>query len=79
MDSLFITYVTPQIKETYHPAIIQEWKLNIDAAEYEKNMTLSHVPSYIKKLIVLMISNTGLSQLNQLFNGLLFMKLWNIP
>ena len=45
MDRLFITYVTPQIKEIYHPEIIQEWKLNIDAAEYEKNMTLSHVPS----------------------------------
>ena len=32
MDRLFITYVTPQIKEIYHPSIIQEWKLNIDAA-----------------------------------------------
>ena len=50
MDRLFSTYVTPQIKEIYHPAIIKEWKLNIDAAEYEKNMTLSHVPSYFKKL-----------------------------
>ena len=45
MERLFSTYVTPQIKEIYHPEIIQEWKLNIDAAEYEKNMTLSHVPS----------------------------------
>ena len=45
MDRLFSTYITPQIKEMYHPAIIQEWKLNIDAAEYEKNMTLKHVPS----------------------------------
>ena len=36
MDRLFSTYITPQIKEIYHPAIIQEWKLNIDAAEYEK-------------------------------------------
>ena len=48
MDRLFSTYVTPQIKEIYHPAIIQEWNLNIDAAEYEKNMTISHVPSYKK-------------------------------
>ena len=78
MSRLFITYVTPQIKEIYHPAIIQEWKLNIDAAEYEKNVTISHVPSYFKKIIVLMISNTGLRQLNQLFNGFLFMPLWNI-
>ena len=36
MDRLFSTYITPQIKEIYHPEIIQEWRLNIDAAEYEK-------------------------------------------
>ena len=36
MSRLFSTYVTPQIKEIYHPAIIKEWKLNIDAAEYGK-------------------------------------------
>ena len=41
-------YVTPKIKEIYHPSIIQEWKLNIDAAEYEKNMNKSHVPSHKK-------------------------------
>ena len=45
MDILFSTYVTPQINEIYNPAVIQEWKLYIDAAEYEKNMTLTHVPS----------------------------------
>ena len=45
MDRLFSTYITPQIKEIYHPEIIQESKLNIDAAEYEKNMNSSHVPS----------------------------------
>ena len=45
MDRLFRTYITPQMKEIYHPAILQEWKLNIDAAEYEKNMILFHVPS----------------------------------
>ena len=46
MDRLFSAYFTPQTKKIYHPAIIQEWKLNIDAVEYEKYMTLSHVPSY---------------------------------
>ena len=45
MDILFRTNVTPQIKKIYHPEILQEWKLNIDAAEYEKNMTLTHLPS----------------------------------
>ena len=45
MERLFSTYITPQIKEIYHPEIIQEWKLNIDAAEYEKNMSFTHLPS----------------------------------
>ena len=45
MERLYSTYATPQIKEIYHPAIIQEWKLNINASEYEKNMNLSHLPS----------------------------------
>ena len=49
MDRLFSTYITPQIKEIYHPAIIQEWKLNIDTAECENNMNLTHVPSNVKK------------------------------
>ena len=50
MDRLFSTYITPQIKEIYHPEILKEWKLNIDAAEYEKNMTLTHVPSTKNKI-----------------------------
>ena len=45
MDRLFKTYITPKLKEIYYPAILQEWKLNIDAAEYEKEKILSHVPS----------------------------------
>ena len=31
MDKLFKTYITPQLKVIYHPEILQEWKLNIDA------------------------------------------------
>ena len=38
MITIFSTYVTPQIKEIHHPALLQEWKLNLDAAEYENNM-----------------------------------------
>ena len=36
MITIFNTYVTLQIKEINHPAFLQEWKLNLDAAEYEK-------------------------------------------
>ena len=49
MDRLFSTYITPKIKEIYNPEIIQEWKLNIDAAEYEKNMSLTRLPSTTTK------------------------------
>ena len=38
MSTIFNTYVTPQIKEINHPEFLQEWKLNIGAAEYEKNI-----------------------------------------
>ena len=38
MSNIFNTYVMPQIKEINHPAFLQERKLNIDAAEYERNM-----------------------------------------
>ena len=50
MSKLFSTYVTLQIKEINHPSIIQEWKLNIDAAEYEKNMAKTNIPSDKKKI-----------------------------
>ena len=38
MDRLFKTYIKPQFKEIYNPEILQEWKLNIDAAEFGKNV-----------------------------------------
>ena len=50
MSRLFSTYVIPQIKEIYHPEIIKEWKLNIDAAEYEKNIAKSNLPSHKKNI-----------------------------
>ena len=51
MSTIFNTYVTPQIKEINHPEFIQEWKLNIDAAEYERNMAANmYKPSEKKKI-----------------------------
>ena len=38
MITIFSTYVATQIKEIHHLPLLQEWKLNIDAEEYEKNM-----------------------------------------
>ena len=62
MSTIFSTYVTPQIKEINHTAFLQEWKLNIDAAEYEINMKANIYKPSEKKLIVLIITNTGQHQ-----------------
>ena len=35
--NIFSEYLEPLIKEINHPALLQEWKLNIDAAEYKIN------------------------------------------
>ena len=38
------------MKEIYHPALIQEWRLNLDAVDYEKNIdTNLYKPSGKKK------------------------------
>ena len=53
MITIFSTYVTPQIKEINHPAFLQEWKLNLDAAEYGKNMKANmYTPHEKRNLIV---------------------------
>ena len=33
---LFIEYLVPIMENLDHPALIEEWKQNIDAADYEK-------------------------------------------
>ena len=56
MSTIFSKYFTPQIKEIHHPALLQEWKLNIDAAEYENNMKANmYKPSVKSNLVVLKI------------------------
>ena len=62
MDRLFKKYITPQLKDIYHTAILQEWKLNIDAKEYEKNMLICRKPSSKKRINCIDKSGTGLSQ-----------------
>ena len=36
--NIFSAYVVPRLKDINHPALIQEWKLNLDASAYEKNI-----------------------------------------
>ena len=60
MITIFSAYVAPQIKEIHHPALLQEWKLNLDDADYEKTMKANmYKPSGKSNLIVLILMNTG--------------------
>ena len=48
--NIFIAYVLPLIQGINHPALLQEWRLNIDAAEYEQNIDANlYKPSEKKK------------------------------
>ena len=38
MSAIFSRYAIPKIKEMNHPAFLQEWKLDLDATDYEKYM-----------------------------------------
>ena len=50
MITIFSTYVAPQIKEIHHTVLLQEWKRNLDDAEYEKKMKANmYKPSEKKK------------------------------
>ena len=37
MDKNFDEYNLPLLKDINHPALIQEWKWDLDAADYENN------------------------------------------
>ena len=50
MSNIFNTYIMPQIKENNYPSFLQEWKLNIDAAEHEINMVEKYKPSEKNKI-----------------------------
>ena len=36
--NIFSAYSVPMLKDINHLALLQEWKLNLDNAEYEKNI-----------------------------------------
>ena len=48
-DENFYQYYLPLLKDINHPVLIQEWKKNIDAAAYEKNLNKEiYLPSKTK-------------------------------
>ena len=78
MVEIFKTYITPQLKEIYHPEILQEWKLNIDAKEYEKNMLIMLKQSSKKKINRIDNFDHWPKSIKELLNGFHFLILWNI-
>ena len=53
-------YVVPLLKFINHPEFIQEWKLNLDAAAYEKNIDAKLSKTSDKdKFIVMIVTCTG--------------------
>ena len=57
---IFSEYVEHLLKYINHTALLQEWKLNIDAADYKGNIDANlYKPSEKKKLIVMIVTCTG--------------------
>ena len=58
--NIFSEYFEPLLKYMNHPALFQEWKLNIDAAEQERNIDAKlYKTSEKRNLIVMIMTCTG--------------------
>ena len=79
MSTIFNTYATLQIKEINHPAFLQVWNLNLDAAEYEKNMKANmYKPSEKKKFNSVDNHKHWPASIKIKCSGFLFLPLWKI-
>ena len=77
--SIFNAYFVPLLKDINHLALLQEWKLNLDDAEYERNIDDNKSkPSEEKKVMVMIVTCTGQQLKNIQFSGFLLLPLWNI-
>ena len=58
--NIFSAYDIPLLKYINHPTLIQQWKLNLDAAAYEKNIDANtSKPSNENTLIVTIVTCSG--------------------
>ena len=56
-------YVVPLLKYINHSVLFQEWKLNLDAAAYKRNIDANlYKPSKKMKFIVMIATCTGQPQ-----------------
>ena len=53
--NIFGEYVEPLLEDINHPALLQEWKHNLDAAEYETNIDANLCKPSVKKIFIIMI------------------------
>ena len=61
--NIFSAYVVPLLKYINYPALIQERKINLDAAAHEKILMLTCLNYLIKKkLIIMIVTYTGQPQ-----------------
>ena len=49
IHKIFITYVEPLLNYINHPALVQEWILNIYNSAYEKKLMLTGIDLQIKR------------------------------
>ena len=49
INNIFSAYVGPLLKDTNNPALIQEWKLNLDDAAYENQIDANLYKPSVKK------------------------------
>ena len=55
--NIFSAYVVPLLKYINHPALLQEWKINLDATAYERNIDANmSKPSDKKSKFIVMIA-----------------------
>ena len=63
MNNNFITYVEFLLNDINNPELIQEWKLNLDAAVYDFFLNLTFINLQLKnKMIVVIATRTGQNQ-----------------
>ena len=49
INNISTTYVEPLLNNINHPALLQEWKLNLDAAAYENQIDANAYKPSVKK------------------------------
>ena len=78
IDDLFLEYIVAVMEDLQHPAFIEEWIRNIDAAAYEKIYTKMKIYHQLRsKLIVTIKQNDGQKASWKVSIGYLFLISWS--